>query len=181
MLTYSAVVKQVEQRYEKSPSVLSVSTDHGVKVRAESRVFVVMAETSNHSSFGSSNSLLHQVWHFQTSNSLHLNESSKTSTFRFWQQAVKLNRIAITNTYVDKTWIFLVNLHQLVVCLVFHSWLWVSSHSNQVWHTLKFKNVLKSKSSNFLTTSYLRMKKSVNTCTGCMSPWPRVSVITFRA
>lgn len=38
---------------------------------------------------------------------------------------------------MDEAYIFLVDLHQLLISLVLHGWLRVCSHGNQVGHTLK--------------------------------------------
>lgn len=40
---------------------------------------------------------------------------------------------------MDEAAVFLINLHQLLVCLIPHGGLWVRSHGNQVGHTLKKK------------------------------------------
>lgn len=52
--------------------MLSVPSDHRVKVRAEGRVRVIVAEPSNHCAFGALDGVLHLVGHLQSCNSLHL-------------------------------------------------------------------------------------------------------------
>lgn len=70
--TYRAVVKQVEQGNEESPPMLPVPSDHGVEVRAEGGVCVIVAKPSNHCAFGALDGVLHLVRHLQPCNSLHL-------------------------------------------------------------------------------------------------------------
>lgn len=45
-LTHSTVIKEVQQRDEKSPPVLSVPPDHSEEVGAECRVGLVLSESS---------------------------------------------------------------------------------------------------------------------------------------
>lgn len=52
--------------------MLSVATDHSVEMRAESRVRVLVTETSNHRAFGSIYGLLHLIRHLQPCYGLHL-------------------------------------------------------------------------------------------------------------
>lgn len=40
---------------------------------------------------------------------------------------------------MNESWIFLINLHQLLISLVLHGRFWVCSHGDQVGHTLKEK------------------------------------------
>lgn len=70
--THGAVVKQVEQGNEESPPVLSIPSDQSVEMRAEGRVRVIVAKTSNHCAFGSIYCLLYLIRHLQPCHSLHL-------------------------------------------------------------------------------------------------------------
>lgn len=59
--TNRTVVKQVEQRDEESPTVLSIASHHGVEVRTLCPARLVLSEAPDHRVLGAHNGLLYLI------------------------------------------------------------------------------------------------------------------------
>lgn len=137
--------------------MLPVSSDHGVEVRAEGRVGVVVAKPSNRHVFGPLDGVLHLVGHLQPGHRLHLIETPAggASTHHTHVSCLRLLvRRAPAGPHMNEARVLLVNFHQLLIRFVLHGRLGVRSHGDQVGHALKQTRSISGKQLDLLPTQY---------------------------